>query len=83
MNVEDEIKKMLRHISNTKLQFSTFFKEKFKKFQDGRLYLLQEKTTIQRRQAFQQHAAFLSSLSYQERFNENFPDATFTNWTEQ
>ncbi len=41
--------------------------------------LLQEKTTIQRRQAFQQHAAILSSLSYQECLTENFPDAYVNN----
>jgi len=62
-----------------KVKIFYIFLEEFKKFQDGRLYLLQEKTTIQRRQAFQQHAAFLSSLPNQECLTENFPDATFTN----
>ncbi len=64
--------KMLRHISNTKLQFSTFFKDKFKKFKMAAFLLLQEKTTIQRRQAFQQHAAILSSLPYQECLTGKF-----------
>ncbi len=63
---------MLRHISNINYNFLHFLKRNLKKIQDGRLYLLQEKTTIQRRQAFQQHAAFLSSLPDQECLTGKF-----------